>query len=193
MRRILIVILLFAFQGTSVSQNRIFREFPTTLLTLQYAGSTGFLSLGYSRVTAKDKLELGVMAGYVPRRLGGSNNSLTLKSIYNPFQLHVDGKLLFDPIQTGIFVTRNFGEQLGLQWSNKYPKGYYWWTASVRFHFSLGSQLSYNFDRKSVKKLAVYFETNTNDLYVFSFLPNRKTIRLFDIFFFGTGIKLYLK
>ena len=42
-------------------------------------------------------------------------------------------------------------------------------------------------------RLAVYFEANTNDLSLYSYLPNPKALSLYDIFFFGTGIKLYLK
>lgn len=192
-KQVFIIVLVFVLQVSSFSQNWIARKFPVSLMTAQYAGSTGFLSLGYSKVTVKNKLELGILFGNVPRSRGGAGNSFTLKSVYNPFQIEVEEKWMIEPLQTGIFVTRNFGENLSLQWSNKYPPGYYWWNASIRFHFSLGSQISYHFDSEHINRLAVYLEANTNDLYIYSYLPNRKTIRLVDIFFFGTGVKLYMK
>jgi len=40
-------------------------------------------------------------------------------------------------------------------------------------------------------RVAFYFEENTNELYIFSYFTNRKTIKVYDIIFFGTGIKLY--
>lgn len=188
-----ILVFLISIQHVALSQSWLARKFPVSVLTAQYGGSIGFLSFGVSKATPKNKFELGLLYGNVPKSLGGVNNSITLKGTYNPFHIPVMKKIDLEPLQTGIFVSRNFGENLGPNWGNKYPGGYYWWTRSIRFHFFLGSQVSYKIQSKHIDRLSAYFEANTNDLYLYSYFPNRNTISLYDIFFFGTGIKLYIK
>jgi hypothetical protein len=159
---------------------------------MQYAGSTGFITLGFSKITTNNKFEIGLLYGKVPRSLGGVNRSLSMKFTYNPFQYDFLKRIKMEPFQTGIFISQNFGENLELNWANKYPKGYYWWSRSLRIHYFISAQISYMIEKKRFNRITYYFEANTNDLYVYSYFPNRNTISLYDIFFFGTGIKLYI-
>jgi hypothetical protein len=185
---------LLFFLLTDIFAQKRFRDvFPTTVFTTQFAGSTGFLTIGFSKATVKKRLEIGLFYGVVPRSLGGVNRSVSLKFLYNPFYLKLHKKITFEPIQTGIFLCQNFGDNLSTSWGNKYPKGYYWWTRSLRFHYFLSSQIAYKLENKRVDRIAYYFETNTNDLYVASYISNTKTIGLYDIFYFGMGLRLYLK
>lgn len=193
MHKIIHISILLTFYTNLFSQKHINKLFPKSVFTVQYAGSTGFLTLGFSKVTSKNKIEIGFLYGMVPRSLGGLNQSLTLKGTYNPLHLDILKRIKIEPIQTGVFICQNFGETLGLQWGNKYPKGYYWWPRSTRIHFFVSSQVSYKIEKKHFDRIAYYFEANTNDLYLYSYFPNRNTMSLYDIFFFGTGIKLYIK
>jgi hypothetical protein len=186
---LLSTILIYANSSTAQFKN----IFPKSSITIQYAGSTGFLTYGFSKVSKKEKTEIGLYYGNVPRRYGVVNRSLTLKFIYNPFRLKIYNKFLFEPIQTGFFFTQNFGENHSLNWGNQYTKGYYWWGKSFRIHYFFSTQLSYKIEKKWMDKVAWYLEANTNDLYLYSYLPNRSFIHVYDIFFLGTGLKIYLK
>ena len=188
------LIFIFAMYGIAAfSQNWLERTFPKSAVNLQYAGSTGFATAGFFKVSRRDKIELGILYGYLPASLGGENHSLSLKLLYNPFQLQVSKHIQLEPLQIGTFMCQNFNKNLGLSWGPEYEKGYYWWTRSLRFHIFASGQVSYKLNTKHIDRLAAYFEANTNDLYLYSYLPNRRTMYLSDIFFFGTGIKMYLQ
>ena len=175
------------------AQDGLVPMFPKSAVNLQYAGSTGFLSVGFFKVSKRDKLELGILYGMVPKSLGGLHQTLSLKFLYNPFQLNITKRVQLEPLQAGGFMCQNFNKDLERTWGPEYERGYYWWTRSLRFHFFVSSQVSYKIESKHVDRLAAYFEANTNDLYILSYGPNMKTMRLYDIFFFGAGLKLYVK
>ena len=167
--------------------------FPKSMAVGQFAGSTGLVSAGFSKVSARDKIELGLLYGYLPKAYGGTNHSLSLKFAYNPWQLRAFKRIQVEPVQLGVFICQNFNKDLEFSWGNKYPKHYYWWPRATRFHPTLSTQLSYVFDSERVDRLAYYVEANTNDLYIASYYPNMKALSLYDIIFFGMGLKLYFK
>jgi hypothetical protein len=168
--------------------------FSTPAITLQYAGSTGWLSTGISAVTPDKKLETGILYGYVPASKGGTLHSVSGKFTYNPFHLQLNSNWSLEPLQAGAFFVFNFGPGLGTLWEPYYPKGYYWWPRNFRQHIFLGAQITYHFNNnKFVDRLSVYIETNTNDLYLYSYFANLHAFKPTDIFFLGTGIKTYLK
>ncbi len=167
--------------------------FPKSMVVAQFAGSTGLVSAGFSKVTARDNIELGLLYGYLPKAYGGNNHSLSLKFAWNPWQFRAFNRLSIEPVQLGAFICQNFNKDLEFAWGNNYPKNYYWWPRATRFHPTLSTQLAYVFDSKRVDRLAYYFEANTNDLYIASWYPNRKALSLYDIIFFGMGLKLYFK
>jgi len=167
------------------------RYFSKQAVTGQFAGSTGFWTVGYSRVSSRERLELGLLYGKVPRRYGGILRTITLKLTYNPFKIYLLPKLRWEPLQTGLFSAQSFGTNVGMSWPDKYPQGYYWWPRGLREHVFLGSQLSWCIKDKPVDRVSVYFEANTNDLYIYSFVSNTKALKLYDIIFFGIGAKVY--
>lgn len=167
--------------------------FPKSVLGAQFAGSTGLVSAGFAKVSARERVELGLVYGYLPKAYGGVNHSLSLKFTYNPFQLRLWKRLSVEPLQLGAFVCQNFNRNLDLFWGNKYPKNYYWWPRSTRFHPFVSAQAGYIIGRPHLDRLMYYFEVNTNDLYIASFFPNQRALGLYDILFFGMGLKLYLR
>lgn len=164
-------------------------------LSLQYAGSIGWLSAGYYRQTINEKIELGLVYGFTPKFVGGNINTIGLKFIYNPFKIPINNTITIEPLQTGFFITQNFGHNLHIKWPDQYEKKYYYWTNSTRFHIFLSTQASYKLNSKRLSKISFYFETNTNELYLNSYLGNNnwKSLSLTDIFFFGIGTKLYFR
>lgn len=191
MRSLLVSFLLFS--NTYYAQETPKRDSIKLVTSAQFAGSTGLYSAGVSKVSRTEKIELGFLCGYVPSSFGGPLASLVLKFAYNPFNFKIINKIRIEPFQTGVFFAQNFGDNLDVIWGKQYPKGYYWWHRSLRTHFFISTQVSYKIGSKSLDRIAAYFEVNTNDLYLYSFFPNRKSIKIYDIFFFGTGLKLYFK
>jgi hypothetical protein len=163
--------------------------FPVQGASLQFAGSVGFLSAGYHVRTPKEHIELALRYGYTPEAFGGPLHSVSLKVLYSPFHLKFLKHYSWEPLQGGIFLSQNFGENLYVMWPEKYPKHYYWWSPSLREHIFLSTQVSYSLQYRHLDKISAYFEANTNDLYLYSFIPNRGALSLYDITFFGLGLK----
>jgi hypothetical protein len=195
MKKYVLIYILFAvISGTDLfSQSRFKTVFPGHCASIQFAGSVGFLSAGYHISTKKEKLEIGIVYGHTPLAFGGPLHSVSLKFLYNPFKLNLGNYFSFEPVQTGIFIAQNFGKNLYLTWPDKYPKQYYWWANSLREHIFLSSTLSLNLQDKMIEKISCYFEANTNDLYLYSYFPNRTAIKLYDIVFFGIGTKVWFR
>lgn len=191
MRKFTLIILLSLVSRMGIAQDFFKRHFPKSAVTGQFAGSIGFWSIGYSRLIPSEKVELGILYGKVPVKFGGVVRSVTFKMTYNPFKVYILPKLRFEPVQAGLFLCQSFGSNLGLSWPDKYPQGYYWWPRSLREHVFLSTQLSWMINKKRIDRVAAYLETNTNDLYMYSYFSNTKSLRLIDMFFLGCGLKLY--
>ena len=167
--------------------------FPKSFAVAQFAGSTGLLSVGFSKVSRCDKIELGLLYGFLPKAYGGVNHSVSLKFAWNPWQLRLLKKLRIEPLQLGGFICQNFNKGAEPAWGSRYPKNYYWWPRATRFHPAVSAQLAYVAGTRHIDRLAYYFEANTNDLYIASYFPNRHALSVYDIVFFGMGLKLYLR
>ena len=140
---------------------------------LQYAGGIGFISPGIGISHSQQKIETDLFFGYVPKWLAGDDIvMLTFKNTYFPFkkELHQLGLTIY-PISTGIFLNYTFGSQFDSFWSDKYPKGYYWWDSSVRWGFFLGGKVSKSL-KNSLKRVSLYYEVGFNDLYFLSYVQN---------------------
>ena len=189
----IVLLLIFTLLINTHAQHSLKELAPYTTFTFQYAGSTGLISAGIAKTGKKQLFELGLLYGYTPALGDHANHSLSIKLNVSPFQVHIAQKLYWQPIQAGGFLCQNFGKNLGLIWDQQYPKGYYWWSRSTRIHLFFSTQITVDSGIDFIDKIAFYIETNTNDLYISSYFPNRQTMRITDIFFLGTGCKLLLK
>lgn len=189
--RIPIIALLLSIITGSSAQHDPF--FPKSVVTGQFAGSTGLVSAGFSKVTPHDRIELGLLYGFLPKAYGGTNHSLSLKFVYNPFRFRILKRIWMEPVQLGAFVCQNFNKDIGPLWGKNYPPNYYWWPRGTRFHPTLSTQIAVAIGSNRIDRVACYFEANTNDLYISSYYPNRKALSFYDIVFFGAGLKLYLQ
>lgn len=193
MKRILAIVLLCLIIHSGHSQGFVRKHFPNSSVDMQFAGSIGLWSVGAYKITKNEKIEIGAMFGNVPKSVGGPIQTMTIKLKLNSCSLDLSKNIAIQPIQTGIFLTQSFGENLDYVWSSKYPKGYYWWKSSLRSHIFVGTQVSYKLKNSSINKISLYAEANTNDLYLYSHFENLKTIKIYDIFFLGIGMKLHFK
>lgn len=187
LQHILLLVLLLPMSIQAQSQTR------KTFYSMQYAGSVGFLSGGIHKLSPNEKVSAGLVYGFTPKSLGGPLGSLSLKLQYTPFSIKINPQISIEPIQAGIFLTQNFGKNIDFKWGQNYPKGYYWWGSSFRQHLFFSTQATFHFQKSSFSKISIYLEANTNDLYIYSYFPNMKTMNIYDIFFLGAGTRFYIR
>jgi hypothetical protein len=186
-----LIIVLLLWSTLNFAQNQK-PKFGMPVLSAQFAGSVGLGSIGYHRIFCKDKLMLGIVYGNTPKRFGGIH-SFSIKFKYSPFRIPISKRLILEPIQPGLFIFQNLGENIKLTWPSQYNGGYYWWGKSLRQHVFLSTQVSWKLQKTYFRNIGLYFETNTNDLYLHSYFPNRKSISIYDILFFGVGLQASLR
>lgn len=160
---------------------------------LQYAGGIGFISPGIGIAHSRDKIDTDLFFGYAPKWLAGDDIvMLTFKNTYFPFKKELDKlDLTIYPLSAGILLNYTFGGQYSNFWSDKYPKGYYWWDPSIRWGFFIGGKVSKLLDG-SIKKVSAYYEVGFNDLYFVSYIQNTGHLGLHDILNLALGLKFKL-
>ena len=160
-------------------------------IKLQYAGSMGMFSTGpgwyYGR---KTQWETDLFIGFIPRMNGSEGHfTITLKQTYTPFQFHFNDNFSYEPLITGIYFNKIFGEYFWNRLPEKYPEGYYFWAVNSRFHVFLGQAFTFRLSEKTMgKSLSLFYELNTNDLYLISAWSN-KSIGLKDIIGLSFGLR----
>lgn len=178
---------------TSVSAQLFRNSLPGRSVGTQYAGSLGLLSVNAMRHARNERLGFGIGIGHVPHGHGGPLTTYTVRAIYTPWKLESGVRWQLEPVQAGLFVAYTSGLDLTAAWPSYLEKGYYWWTPNFRQHVFLRTQLSYRLHDRKVQRIAAYLEANTNDLYVYSWWPNRGFISVYDIVFFGAGVQVYFQ
>ncbi len=148
-------------------------------IKLQFAGSMGMFSTGTGWFYGKkDQWETDMFIGFIPRMSGSKGHvTITLKQTYAPFHFQLNDRFSYEPLTTGIYFNKIFGEYFWSRLPEKYPKGYYFWAVNTRFHVFLGQALSFRLGEETTgEKLSLFYEFNTNDLYLISAWSN-KTIK----------------
>jgi hypothetical protein len=191
-RRACIVLTCALVISITASAQILRNSLPIRSLGGQFAGSVGLFSVNAMLHNRSERLGIGVGAGHVPHDQGGPINTFTLRGMYTPWSVGFRERWRWEPIQTGLFIAYSTGVDLEATWPSYLEKGYYWWSPNFRQHLFMRSQLSYRMKERTVQRVAAYFEINTNDLYVYSWWPNRRSLSLYDIVFFGAGVQVYL-
>lgn len=161
---------------------------------IQFAGSMGMFSFGTGWYYGKrNQWETDLFIGFIPHLNGGEGHpTITIKETFTPFRLPVNDRLFIEPLTSGIYINKIFGQYFWSRLPDKYPKNYYFWAVNTRFNVSLGQAISCRLgDRLLGKDLSLFYEFNTNDLYVLSAIGN-KTIQLKDIVGLSLGIRYRL-
>jgi len=160
-------------------------------IKLQFAGSMGMFSTGpgwfYGR---RNQWETDIFIGAIPRINGSKGHvTITLKQTYTPFHFQFNDRFSYEPLTTGIYLNKIFGEYFWSRLPEKYPKGYYFWAVNTRFHVFLGQAFTFRLGEETTgKKLSFFYEFNTNDLYLISAWSN-KTIGLKDVIGLSFGLR----
>lgn len=172
------------------AQDRV-RVLPVRSFAVQYAGSIGSGSIGYMRSDTTERIGVGLSFGHVSRAQGGPLNTWSLRFLYSPWKLRVSEHGRLEPLQVGLFISYTTGFDLRASWPTHLEKGYYWWLPNFRQHPYVRSQLSFERGTGVLRRVGAYLEVNTNDLYIYSWWPNRGTITVGDILFLGAGVQVF--
>ncbi|RPD49351.1 hypothetical protein DNI29_00680 [Hymenobacter sediminis] len=160
----------------------------------QTGGGLGMVSAGFG-YSLKDRLDLDILIGYVPRKYAGSRLSIySAKLLYSPWTLPLgkSQKWALKPLMVGGYFSYTHGT-LNDEEPNQYYRGYYWFSTDTRVGPLLGSRLSYALPATAKgrsRNLSAYYELGSNDLYVISYVQNLKGLSPVDILTLSLGLKL---
>ena len=148
-----------------------------THLALQTGGGLGMVAAGAGYEFSKSHLETDVLIGYVPKYYAGSMLSLaSLKFLYSPFHLPVGQKLQVVPLTVGAYFSYTHGT-LNDELKGQYSSDYYWFSTDTRYGPLLGSRVTFLAPAIAAtgqpRKISLYYELGSNDLYLASYLNNR--------------------
>ncbi len=176
------------------AQDLFFSRLKPDQVSLQYAGSIGFISAGAGyQLGPKEKTFLSLHVGYIPESLGGEMTIVAVKFEYKPFAIKIKDKIIIHPINPTIFPSYTLGQNFDFKFEKpQYRKGYYFWSSALRLHLAFGSEIKLLTNKTSkIKALSLYAEANTNDLYMISWFKNRALTPFHDIFKMGYGVRMY--
>jgi hypothetical protein len=199
-KHVLLLVSVYALTTAARAQERedksLFNKLLPSQYTLQYAGSMGFLSIGAGYANRSDNLNFSLHYGHVPEKAGGKLDIVTARFVGKPFRTRVTQNTSWTPFNPVAFVSYTLNEGFYTSWpAERYPKDYYWWSSAFRLHAGVNSELTFLSapSAKMVKSYACYVELNTNDLYIASYMNNRKFLSLWDILRIGAGVKVNLR
>ncbi len=151
--------------------------FRPDYLVLQTGGGLGMMAAGAGYAFGRNRLETDVLLGYVPRHYAGSTLSLaSLKFQYSPFRLPIGGKVQVLPLTVGAYFSYTHGT-INDELKGQYASDYYWFSTDTRYGLLAGGRLTYLAAPVAAtgqpRKLSLYYELGSNDLYLASYLNNR--------------------
>ena len=164
-------------------------------VVLQTAGGIGMLTGGVGYSIFRKRLDVDVLAGYVPQRYAGNKalGIFTLKTTYTPYTIPLrNAAWRLHPLSFGGLVNYTPSRTLNRSRDEKYYDGYYWWSSTVRFGAFLGGKITRELKPTATgqaRAVSLYYELGTNDLYVVSLATNTSGLKLTDVLTLGVGGK----
>ncbi|HEY4651550.1 MAG TPA: hypothetical protein VIG72_09055 [Pontibacter sp.] len=158
---------------------------------LQFAGNMGMLAIGPGYEFAKERLTTDLLYGFVPRfDADEAEHLLTLKGTYKPWKIKRRHEITVVPVQAGLGLSYYFSGKYPLTWSDKYPKGYYWWSPKVRLLGFMGTSVTKNIRNSSIEKVGLYGELGTYDLVATSWFKEEGALKLWEIVNISLGARV---
>ena len=156
----------------------------------QFAGSMGMVSLGPGWVYGKkSQWETDLFIGFIPKIDNMKGHvTATLKQTYTPFRIELNDDFIYEPLTTGIYLNKIFGAYFWSKLPEKYPNNYYFWATNTRFNIFLGQAITFKMGKESNPNWSLFYEVNTNDLYLLSTIGN-KLIKVEDIINISFGLR----
>lgn len=161
---------------------------------LQFAGSMGMFSVGPGWYYGKrNQWETDLLIGFIPKIDGYKGHiTFTIKQTYTPFRIPIGERFTLEPLTSGVYLNKIFGEYFWSSLPEKYPENYYFWAVNMRFNVFVGQSVAFKMgDQTLGKELSFFYELNTNDLYLISAFGN-KTIGLKEVIGLSFGVRYRL-
>ncbi|WP_163709730.1 hypothetical protein [Mangrovibacterium lignilyticum] len=158
---------------------------------LQFAGSMGMFSGSVGWYYGKrNQWETDWYLGFIPKTQNQKGHmTTTLKQTYTPWRLTIKDGFFIEPLTTGIYINKIFGEYFWTKLPDRYPENYYFWAVDTRFNIFAGQAFTWQLnDSHRGKEFSFFYEISTNDLYLISAVGN-KTITLRDIIGLSFGFR----
>lgn len=160
---------------------------------LQFAGSMGMLSASIGWYYGRhNQWETDWYIGYIPKmNHQGRHVTTTLKQTYTPWRFKLKNNIYMEPLTTGLYINKIFGQYFWNNLPDRYPDGYYFWAVNTRFNLFVGQAYTLKLKHSPIgigRELSFFYEVNSNDLYMISAFQN-KTIGLRDILSLSVGIR----
>jgi hypothetical protein len=178
----------------------IWKRLTPNVATMQYAGNIGKVSAGVGWEYGKDKWLTEALLGYVPRHFHTQSlNTFTLRQYYTPWSITLPfiksdrGAVKICPIAAGMFVNVVLfdGDFWTQEPKSNYGGSYYRFSTRVRFSFSLGQRLIYEFPKqwkRCGEGVELFYDFSANELGIISAIPN-DCIDMRDILSLGFGAR----
>jgi hypothetical protein len=191
MKSIITIVLTF-FTAALAAQDQRHWSSPDHLI-LQYAGSIGYVGGGAGYDVFRKKARASFHFGHVPKARGGPLNIFATKLLFIPRSYEVSRRVSFNPFDAGLMISYHLGSDFRSKWpEHQYPRNYYWWQTSFRFHLNLESSVTFKVrDYTTFKAVTAYIECNTNELYLISVFQNRHALSIGDVIKLGAGARFH--
>jgi hypothetical protein len=162
-------------------------------VSVQYAGSIGFLSVGAGYDIFKKKSKLDLLVGYVPAFTGSlPMESITLKLTMGVFTQEVNPQLAVTLLTAGTYFCYTPGLEFSSNLPSWYPDGYYWWSEAVRVNLFIGGDVKFTSAKwKTGRWLSAYYEIGTNEIKLVSYVQNRSALSVWTILHAGVGVRYH--
>lgn len=163
---------------------------------IQYAGSMGLISLGTGWDYGNQKQwSTDFLVGYVPKYdTDRAKLTLTLRQSYTPWKVHIQKRVTYHPLRTGVYLNTTLGKQFWYKEPDKYPNSYYKFSTRLRINIFVGQDFSYKIKSNTsyFESLKFYYDLHTNDLYLVSGVQN-KYLKFDDYVGLALGVKLQIR
>lgn len=188
-----ILMLIGTIAASQTGENQQKHTLAPDYFIFNYAGNIGNYAIGGGYVLNQQQtLQLGVLYGFTPKyKAAVAIHTISARGIYLPATFALKDRLTFSPqISVGISYSTAIGKNTWISQPSVFPKGYYSPTA-FRIHAGFGGKLSLDTPGFSfIKKIDLYAETTTNDLYGYYWVIYRE-VKAGDAFSLALGMNFW--
>jgi len=155
---------------------------------LQSGGFSGVVAVGAGYAAFGDKINVSLLYGYVPPKLGGDVHSLHLTFVVRPLSVS-SRHVRWLPAYAGAGALCTWGEGYFLTLPQRYRSGYYSPTA-CHATFHVGAELEWLPGHCWVRAHGLYAELTTVDTLVIDYFQNPRLTAPIDVVSTALGYRL---
>jgi hypothetical protein len=161
-------------------------------LHMQYAGHTGWLSVGAGYSYWQGRFEPGILYGYVPGFISDKPlHTFSQKTVYSPFRLRLTEAATSFPVQAGYSLNFMPGTPYFVLPPSRYPRWNYYWPTGFHLSIFTGTKLQHEFTTLTFPSAAaIVTQVGTSGHYWKSYMYSDR-VGLADILSLSLGVQAY--